>query len=72
MLFEDHQLYVELVDGVEFERDHPSGLLRKAGKDLVDVGAALDAEQIGDAGGVQSVAVDGRVDAVLERGAEIA
>jgi hypothetical protein len=72
VLFEDHQLDVELVDGIQFERNHAGGLWRQVWECVGDISSPFDAEEIADACGVQTVAVDGRVDAVLERGAEIA
>jgi hypothetical protein len=66
------ELDAELIDGIEFERDHASGLRRQIGKGFGDVSATLDAEDVGDACGVQAITIDGRMDAVLERGAQIA
>ena len=72
MLFQGQKLDAELIDALEFERNHACGLGRQVGQRLGNVGAAPDAEDVCDAVRVQSVTVNGRMDAVLERGAQIA
>ena len=62
----------ELIERGELDSDHGRRIGWKPVKRRVDVDAALDAEQIADPSGLQSVSVDRRVDAVLERRAQVA
>src|SRR5579883_2491537 len=70
--FDGLHLCFELVKGRELHLDHRGGMRWQLVDYAVDVDSSPDAEEIADAGGVQAVAVNGCVDAVLEGSAQIA
>ena len=65
-------LNFELIERRELDPDHGRRFARQAVECSVDVDAALDPEQIADAGRLKSVPIDSRVNSVLERGPQVA
>jgi len=53
------------------QRNHLHGFRWQNLEDACKIDSAFGAEQVADGVGLQSIAVDARVDAVLERGAQV-
>lgn len=71
-VLDSFDLGFELIERGELHLNHGRRIAGQSIECGVDVDAALDAEEIADAGGLKSVAVDRCVDAMLERRAQIA
>jgi hypothetical protein len=70
--FDGFDLLFQLIDGLELHGDHLCGLQRQRLENALQIGATFHAEEITDGIGLQTIAVDACVDAVLECGAQIA